>query len=206
MLTVWGRTSSVNVQKVMWAVRELGLEHERIDAGGAFGKLDTPEYGAMNPNRKIPTVRDGDVVAWESNACVRYLASHYGAGSLWPEDPGRRALADAWMDWQQTTLQPDLSPIFWNLVRTPEPQRDMAAVRAAAERIGRSWQILDRHLAERRFVAGDQLTMGDIPVGCAWWRYANLAVEKPDLPNLARWGGELQAREGYRREVMLPLT
>jgi glutathione S-transferase len=206
MLTVWGRTSSVNVQKVMWAVRELGLEHERIDVGGAFGGLDTTEYGAMNPNRKIPTVKDGDVVVWESNACVRYLADRYGAGSLWPEDPGRRAQADSWMDWQQTTLQADMTPIFWNLVRTPEPQRDMAAVRAAAQRIGPAWQILDRHLADHRFVAGDQLTMGDIPVGCVWWRYANLAVEKPDLPNLARWAGELQAREGYRREVMLPLT
>jgi len=206
MLTVWGRTSSVNVQKVMWAVRELGLEHERIDAGGAFGKLDTPEYGAMNPNRKIPTLQDGDVVVWESNACVRYLAARYGAGSLWPEDPARRALSDVWMDWQQTTIQPDMNPIFWNLVRIPEPQRDMAAVKAAAQRIGPSWQILDRHLADRRFVAGDTLTMGDIPVGCHWWRYANLSVEKPSLPNLDRWGKELQERDGYRREVALPLT
>ena len=206
MLTVWGRTSSVNVQKVMWAVRELGLEHERIDAGGAFGKLDTPEYGAMNPNRKIPTLQDGDVVVWESNACVRYLAARYGAGSLWPEDPARRALSDVWMDWQQTTIQPDMNPIFWNLVRIPEPQRDMAAVKAAAQRIGPSWQILDRHLADRRFVAGDTLTMGDIPVGCHWWRYANLPVEKPPLPNVERWGKELQERDGYRREVALPLT
>jgi glutathione S-transferase len=206
MLTVWGRTSSVNVQKVMWAVRELGLEHERIDAGGAFGKLDTPEYGAMNPNRKIPTLQDGDVVVWESNACVRYLAARYGAGSLWPEDPAQRALSDVWMDWQQTTIQPDMNPIFWNLVRIPEPQRDMAAVKAAAQRIGPSWQILDRHLADRRFVAGDTLTMGDIPVGCHWWRYANLPVEKPSLPNLDRWGKELQTRDGYRREVALPLT
>jgi glutathione S-transferase len=206
MLTVWGRTSSVNVQKVMWAVRELGLEHERIDAGGAFGKLDTPEYGAMNPNRKIPTLQDGEVVVWESNACVRYLAARYGAGSLWPEDPARRALSDVWMDWQQTTIQPDMNPIFWNLVRIPEPQRDMAAVKAAAQRIGPSWQILDRHLADRRFVAGDTLTMGDIPVGCHWWRYANLPVEKPSLPNLDRWGKELHERDGYRREVALPLT
>jgi glutathione S-transferase len=206
MLTVWGRTSSVNVQKVMWAVRELGLEHERIDAGGAFGKLDTPGYGAMNPNRKIPTLQDGEVVVWESNACVRYLAARYGAGSLWPEDPAQRALSDVWMDWQQTTIQPDMNPIFWNLVRIPEPQRDMAAVKAAAQRIGPSWQILDRHLADRRFVAGDTLTMGDIPVGCHWWRYANLPVEKPSLPNVERWGKELQARDGYRREVALPLT
>ena len=207
MLRIWGRTSSVNVQKVMWAVGELGLEHERVDAGGAFGGLDTPEYGAMNPNRKIPTLKDRDgTVVWESNACVRYLAARHGAGSLWPEDPGGRAASDVWMDWQQTTLGPDMTTIFWTLVRTPEPQRDMAAVRAAAERVGRAWQVLDAHLAGRRFVAGDRLTMGDIPVGCHHWRYANLAVDRSDLPNLRRWAAELEAREAYRAHVMLPLT
>src|SRR3712207_3006566 len=93
MLRVWGRTNSINVQKVMWTVTELGLEHERIDAGGAFGGLDTAAYWALNPNRRIPTVEDdgGGVVVWESNAIVRYLAARYGAGSLWPEDPAARA-------------------------------------------------------------------------------------------------------------------
>ena len=160
----------------------------------------------MNPNRKIPTLQDGEVVVWESNACVRYLAARYGAGSLWPEDPARRALSDVWMDWQQTTIQPDMTPIFWNLVRTPRA----AARHGGGEGRGPAdrplWQILDRHLADRRFVAGDTLTMGDIPVGCHWWRYANLPVEKPSLPNVERWGKELQERDGYRREVALPLT
>jgi glutathione S-transferase len=207
MLTVWGRPNSGNVQKVMWAVAELGLEHERIDAGGAFGGLGTPEYGAMNPNRKIPTIRDADgTVVWESNACVRYLAARYGQGSLWPADPGARAVADAWMDWQLSTIQPDMSPIFWNLIRTPEPQRDTAAVRAAAERIGHSWLILDEHLAKSRFVAGNELTMGDIPVGCFYWRYVNLDVEKPSLPNLEVWFRALKERDGYREHVMLPVT
>jgi glutathione S-transferase len=206
MLTVWGRTSSINVQKVMWAVAELGLEHERIDAGGAFGGLDTSEFGAMNPNRKIPTLRDGDVVVWESNASVRYLAARYGQGSLWPDDAGRRARADMWMDWQQTTLQADMTVMFWTLIRTPEPQRDMAAVRAAAERMGKSWQLLDADLGSRPFVAGDQLTIGDIPVGCHYWRYSNLDVERPSLPNLDRWFASLKERQAYQQQVMIPLT
>lgn len=206
MLTVWGRTNSINVQKVMWTLAELGLEHERIDAGGAFGGLDTPAYGAMNPNRKIPTVRDGETVVWESNACVRYLAARYGEGSLWPSDPGRRARADMWMDWQISTLQADMTVIFWTLIRTPEPERDMAAVGAAAERVGRSWQLLDADLGSRAFVAGDRLTIGDIPVGCHYWRYGNLAVDRPRLPNLERWFASLKEREPYRRHVMLPLT
>ena len=59
MITIWGRTTSSNVQTVMWAIAELGLEHERIDAGGPFGGLDTPEFAAMNPNRLVPVLRDG---------------------------------------------------------------------------------------------------------------------------------------------------
>ncbi|GBD44822.1 Glutathione S-transferase GstB [bacterium HR40] len=205
-LAIWGRPNSINVQKVMWTVGELALPHQRIDAGGPFGHLDTAEYARLNPNRKIPTIVDGETVVWESNACVRYLAAKYGRGSLWPEDPGERSLADRWMDWQLAELQPLLHPIFWNLVRTPPERRDMDAVHRAAARIGSLWQILDRHLAERRFVAGDQLTMGDIPLGCAVWRYQNLRVEKPDLPHVGRWFGELQQRPAYRTHVMLPVT
>ena len=87
MMKIWGRTSSINVQKVMWAVAELGLPHERIEAGGPFGGLDTADYAAMNPNRLIPVLQDGSDYVWESNTIVRYLAARYATGSLWPEDP-----------------------------------------------------------------------------------------------------------------------
>jgi glutathione S-transferase len=206
MLKVWGRPNSVNVQKVTWALAELGLEHERVDAGGAFGGLDAPAYIAMNPNRLIPVLEDGATAIWESNAIVRYLAARYGAGRLWPEDPAKRAEADRWMDWQLTTVQPAMGPVFMGLVRTPPERRDMTAIRESALRLGEAMRILDGHLAHRRFVAGDDLTMGDIPVGATCWRFYNLAIDRPELPSLARWHGELQAREPYRRHVMLPLT
>ncbi len=206
MLRIWGRTNSINVQKVMWAVGELGLAHERIDAGGAFGGLDTEDYGARNPNRRIPTVEDDGVVVWESNACVRYLAARYGAGRLWPEDVRRRAGADMWMDWQQTTLLADMTVVFLGLIRTPEDQRDHAAIKAAAERLGVTWRVLDGHLADRRFVAGDTLTIGDIPVGAACYRYYNLPIERPSLPNLEAWCERLQQRPAFREHVMLPIT
>jgi glutathione S-transferase len=206
MLRIWGRNNSINVQKVMWAVGELGLEHERIDAGGAFGVLDTPAYGRLNPNRRVPTVEDGDVVVWESNACVRYLAARYGAGTLWPEDAGRRARADMWMAWQASSLLPDMTVVFWGLIRTPEAERDHAKIEAAAKRLGTTWRILDEHLASRRFVAGDALTIGDIPVGAACYRYFELPIERPRLPNLEAWYGRLRERAPFREQVMLPLT
>jgi glutathione S-transferase len=206
MLTIWGRTSSLNVQKVMWTVGELGLAHRRIDVGGAFGGLDTPEYGAMNPNRRIPVVQDGDLVVWESNACVRYLAAAYGEGGLWPASPAVRARSDMWMDWVLATLMGDMSIVFWQLVRTPAEKQDLAAVAAAAARLGPLWQILDDHLASHRFVGGDALTIGDIPAGVAFWRYQNLDIPRPGLPNLQLWYQNLKAREPYRQHVMLPLT
>ena len=206
MLRIWGRPNSLNVQKVMWAVGELGLAHERIDAGGAFGRLDTAEYGRLNPNRYVPTVEDGGLVVWESNACVRYLAARYGEGSLWSADPGRRALADMWMDWMATTVVPQLGVPFWQLVRTPPEKRDMPAIAAAVERLGPIWSILDAHLAGRRFVGGEAFGMGDIPVGVAYWRYSQLDIARPALPNVERWGAELRQREPYRAHVMLPLT
>jgi glutathione S-transferase len=206
MLKVWGRTNSINVQKVLWAIAELNLPYERVDVGGQFGRLDTPEYKARNPNRRIPTIEDGGVVVWESNTIVRYLAARYGAGRLWPVDAAYRSEADRWMDWQQTTITPDIVPVFWGLVRTPPEKRDTAQITAAAERLGNSWSVLEMHLAERSYVAGGEFTMGDIPVGCAYWRYAQLEVAKPRLTHCDAWLQRLQERGGFRQHVALPLS
>ena len=212
MLVVWGRKNSINVQKVMWCVGELGLACERKDVGGPFGGLDTADYGALNPNRRIPTIVDGVGPAiWESHSCVRYLAARYGAGSLWPEDPATRALADRWLDWMQSTLLPNLAPVFIGLIRTPAEQRDMAKIERSAQAMGETWRILDAHLDGRRFVSADALTMGDIAVGAACYRYHALDIEglgvaRPALPNIAAWYERLQAREHFRTHVMIPLS
>ena len=204
MIKIWGRNNSINVQKVMWTVAELDLPFERIDAGGAFGGLDTPAYGALNVNRRVPTIEDDGAVVWESNACVRYLAAKHGG--LWPTDPAARAAADMWMDWQQTAMLVDMYVVFWGLVRTPEADRDYPAIHAAAERLGETWRLLDQFLEGRRFVAADHLTMGDIPVGAACYRYFQLAIERPKLPALEAWYGRLQERSPFRTHVMIPLT
>src|SRR5260370_34959428 len=102
MIKIWGRNTSVNVQKVMWAVGELDLPHERIDVGGSFGKNNEPAYLAMNPNGLVPTLEEDDFLLWESNAVVRYLASKYGAGSLEPADLRDRPRASRGLHWQRT--------------------------------------------------------------------------------------------------------
>ena len=206
MLRVWGRTSSGNVQKVMWAIGELGLAHERIDAGGEHGRLETEAFGRLNPNRRVPTLEDGDVVLWESNVIVRYLAAWYGRGSLWPEDPVVRGVADQWMDWQQTTLGPELRIVFWGLVRTPAAQRDQGRIEAAVASLKELWARLDGHLARRPYVAGDAFTMGDIPVGMMCYRYHALDIDRARLDHVEAWYGRLAARSAFRTHVMLPLA
>jgi glutathione S-transferase len=204
MLKVWGRASSFNVQKAMWTIGELGLEAERIDAGGRFGGLDTPEYRAMNPNGRIPVLKHDEVVVWESHSIVRYLAATFGRGTLWPEDPAERSLTDRWMDWTAATLQPAFMDIFWGYYRTPEPERDWTVIQRGIDGCARLYGILDRHLAARPFVAGEHLTLGDIPVGATLYRYFELDLPRPSLPNVEAYYARLQDRLAYRLHVMIP--
>jgi glutathione S-transferase len=204
MLKVWGRKTSVNVQKVMWAVGELGLQHERIDAGANFGKLDTPEYLAMNPNRLVPTIDDEGFVLWESNAIVRYLSEKYGRGKLAPEGHHAYARADQWMEWSITELYRDVIGVcFLGLVRTPAKDRDNGAIAAAAKRAGDKLAILDRQLDGRFFICGEQPTMADIAVGTLMYRYFNLPIERPALGNVEHWYRRLASRAPYQAHVMV---
>jgi len=205
MLKIWGRKNSINVQKAMWAVGELGLAHERIDAGGPFGGLYTEEFRAMNPNARVPVIDDDGAVVWESHAIVRYLAAKYGDGTLWPSDPAARAHSDQWMDWTTADLQPAfIGGVFWNFYRTPEPQRNWQAIRQGIARSAILFRMLDRHLADRNFLAGDTLTMGDIAAGAQCYRYFELEIDRPAIPNVEAWYERLQARPAYREHVMVP--
>ena len=130
MLRVWGRLSSINVRKVVLCAQVLGVPFERIDAGLSYGVVNTPDYRAKNPNGLVPLLEDGDFTLWESNAIVRYLCAREGS-PLYPKDLQRRADAERWMDWQQTTLNPAGSPGFKQLIRTPEAQRDPAVIAAS---------------------------------------------------------------------------
>lgn len=203
MLKIWGRNTSVNVQKVMWTVAELGLPHERIDAGGAFGKLDTREYAALNPNKLVPTLVDGDFALWESSAIIRYLARTYGAGSLMPASGRAQALADQWMDWTATTLYPDIiTTIFLGLIRTPAAERNAAAIAASIQRAGDKLTILDGALANSPYILGDRLTLADIPAASLMYRYFTLPIARPPLPRIEGWYARLQDRKAYRDHIM----
>lgn len=207
MVRVWGRNNSSNVQKVMWAIGELGVAHERIDIGGAFGKNKEPDYLAINPNGLVPTIQDGDLTLWESNAIVRYLSAQYGAGSLQPADLKTRALANQWMDWQLSVVSPAIVGAFWGLIRTAPENRNHAEISASQGKTTAAMTILDANLSRHAFVAGDAFSYGDIPLGVMALRFRKLVPQRPDLPHLERWYAALETRPAFHHHVSdIPLT
>jgi glutathione S-transferase len=206
MLKIWGRISSINVQKVVACANELGLRYERKDAGAKFGIVDTPEYAKLNPNRLVPVIEDGDFVLWESNPIVRYLARKHATGTLWPDDPRTNADADRWMDWQQTTANPALFGAFWNLIRVEEGKRDKAAIDASIAKTEGVMALLDEHLAARTFVCGETFTMGDIPIACTVHRWFGLPCEHTRRPKLERWLERMRTRPAFSGVLTLPVV
>jgi glutathione S-transferase len=206
MLKVWGRRNSANVQKAMWAIGELGLAHERIDIAGAFGKNREPAYLSLNPNGLVPTLVDGDLVLWESNTIVRYLACLHGKGTLEPADPTERARASQWMDWQLSVLGPAIHETFWGLVRMPPEKRNVAAIETSKAKTTAAIKILDAQLGKTAYVAGDTFSMGDIPVGIFGYRFHALVPERPPLPHFERWYAAIAARPAFRDHILsMPL-
>jgi glutathione S-transferase len=207
-LTIWGRANSVNVQKVLWCLSELGLSYRRIDAGMAFGHNLEPDYLAMNPNGRVPTLVDGDFVLWESNSIMRYLVLAYAPTSpLYPPAAKQRAGVDRWLDWTLSTIQPVDRPVFWALVRTPVEARDMAAIQQDADAAAVQWRTADHQLATRRFIEGDDFTLADIALGAFARRWFGVeGVSKPELPHLERWFAQFAGRPGFAQFVAPPMS
>lgn len=204
-LTLWGRINSINVQKALWCLHEIGQPFERIDAGREFGINDTAVYRAMNPNGLVPTLRDGDFVLWESNAIVRYLAMKFSVGVLAPADREVFARADSWMDWQQTLFNPALGPAFHGLVRSPG-SRSAAEIEQSLIQTDAAMATLEAHLAGCEFLAGDVFSMADGVIGATVHRWLNMPVRREKRPAVASWYARLMQRPAALQSFVLPLT
>jgi glutathione S-transferase len=205
MLKLWGRINSVNVKKALWCLGELGLPYERVDAGGQFGVVNTPEYRKMNPNGRVPTLEEDGFVLWESHSIVRYLCAKHSMGKLCPSDLRVRADAERWMDWA-FTFQSAMRDVFWGLIRTPPEKRDLKAIEAGAKLSAELAGMLDGVLAGRPYVAGASFTMGDIPIGCEVQRWLRVPIERPPMPNVEAWFERLRERPPFLKHVDVPLT
>ena len=208
MLKIWGRNTSSNVQKVIWALGEMKLPFERVDVGGAFGKTRDAFYLAINPNSLVPTLEEEDgFTLWESNSIVRYLAAKHADRALEPADLRTRAVAHKWMDWQLSVLGPAIRPVFWGLIRTPPEKRDSNAIAAGKEETVAAASIMDAQLARTQYLAGNEFSYGDIPVGIMIHRYVQLIPERPATPNLDRWYAAISSRAAFKEQVaVVPLS
>lgn len=201
MITLWGRLNSHNVKKIAWALAEMDIAFERQEMGGQFGF--TPEYLAMNPNKMVPTLQDGDFTLWESNAILRYLANRY-APTFQSEDPAVRALGDRWMDWQ-FHFADSQRDAFLGCVRQGKDNLDPIVARSSAN-ANAMMALLDTELGQRNWLSGERFGIADIPMGVYAHTYFAIPVDRPDLRHLADWYARLQKRPGYAAQVMIPLS
>ena len=206
MLKIWGRTTSSNVQKVLWCCAELGIDYERVDWGGPFGGNQDPDYLAMNPNGRVPTIQDGDLIVWESNTICRYLAATRGGERLYPAAPGRRAHVERWMDWQLSTIGPPMGQLLYGLIRTKPEARDQAAIEAARRKALTAWTIVEDALAASPFLAGDSLSLAEIVVGTLVYRWHAFPIERPPLHRLKSWYERMRERPAFKTHIEIPIT
>ena len=208
MIKIWGRNTSSNVQKVMWAVAEIGLPHERIDIGGSFGKSREAAYLAMNPNGLVPTLEEEDgFVLWESNSIVRYLAAKHHAAVLEPADLRTRANASKWMDWQLSVAAPAIFGVFWGMIRTPPEKRNYAEIEDSKKKTTAAMAMVDGQLAKTAYLASDTFSYGDIPVAIMAYRYRQLVPDRPPFPHFERWYAAISSRPAFKAQVgAVPLS
>lgn len=206
MIELWGRKNAYNVQKVLWALDELGVNFIHHDVGSSPGDLEEKEFLSINPHARIPVVLDESHYVWESNTIVRYLCAKYSPDKLWRVDPLQRTFADRWMDWELATLQPDFIELFWAYYRTPASERDQEKVRKAKERCEAHFRKLDAWLEARRFVAGEHFSMGDISCGVSLYRYfeMGLNVERPE--NVLKWFERLSKFSSFSNTVLVDFS
>jgi glutathione S-transferase len=208
-LRLWGRINSINVRKVMWTAQYLKLPIERIDAGAAFGVVNTPEFQAMNPNAMIPVLQDGDFTLWESNVIVRYLCEKYSSGDLYPTDAQRRFNAERWMDWQQSELNRASGPPFVQWFRIAPEKRNAALIEESTRKTQHWLSIIEAHLNKQAFMADDQLTMADIPILCEvhrWWAVRKISGNAIAYPAIERWYAPLFEHPASRGVLDIPVS
>lgn len=206
MITIWGRNTSSNVQKVLWLCEEVGLKFVRKDVGGPFGGLDTPQFVALNPNKSIPVIEDGGIVVWESHAILRLLATKYGPDEIYPAKLEARSQVEQWLDWHLSILAPAITPVFLGYFRTPAAARNEAELTRQVAHLTSALTLLDRAMADRAYIAGDNLTIADVAFGNSVWRWFAFPIQRPKLPNLEAWQDRVATRPGHRMHIAQPVS
>ncbi|MEN3375959.1 MAG: glutathione S-transferase [Hyphomicrobiales bacterium] len=194
MIRLLGRATSGNVQKVMFCLEEIGVAYTREDYGRQFGNTNTDDYRKLNPTMKVPTLIDGDVVIWESNAIMRYLAALH-APQLTGATSAERTYVERWMDWLLAAVNTPYVAVFKDAKKEPaERGADFAA--QSADLVAQL-KILEGHIAGKAFFALDRLTLADLALAPIVKRCLDFPIERPELAELTRWQKAMTARPAF---------
>ena len=209
-MKLYGFPPSPNTWKVRAVAAHLGvpLELEFVDL--TKGAPRTPEYLALNPTGRTPTLVDGDFKLWESTAIMQYLASQK-PNSLWPDDARARADIARWQSWQLAHWGKEgCEPLIFNrlvkkLLNLGEP--DEAAVAKGIECFNKEAKVLDAQLAKQPYLVGKELTLADFSVAAPLFYTKEAGCRSAPYPRRAgmvrpRLGAAVLARDraaGRRR-------
>jgi glutathione S-transferase len=194
MIRILGRSTSGNVQKVLFFLEEVGLKYAREDYGRQFNNTNTDAYRKLNPNMKVPTLVDGDVAIWESHTILRYLAALH-APHLTGATPAERTHVERWMDWNLGALNTPYVAVFKD-AKKPEAERSADFAAQSADLVAQL-KILDGFIAGKSWFALDRLTLADISLAPVVARCLGFPIEKPALPELTRWMKAIEARSAF---------
>lgn len=194
MIRILGRATSGNVQKVLFLLEEIGMKYVREDYGRQFNNTNTDAYRKMNPNMKVPTLVDGDLVAWESNTILRYLAATH-APQLAGATPAEKTYVERWMDWMLASLNAPYLAVFKD-AKKPAAERGADFAAQSADLVAQL-KILDGHIAGKAFFALDKFTLADIALAPVVKRCLEFPIERPTLPELDRWMKAIEARPAF---------
>ncbi|WP_437889283.1 glutathione S-transferase family protein [Phytobacter sp. V91] len=200
MLRILGKTSSINVRKVLWTCEEAGVAYSQEDYGSGFASTQTEWFRGMNPNEMVPVLIDGDFILWESNSICRYLARKAGRHDLLPADAQACASIERWMDWQATEFNNAWRYVFPALVRRNPTYNDLNAIARGIKEWNHCISIVDQQLEKTgAWAAGDTFSLADIVLGLSVNRWKMTPFEHPDFPALEAWFARLNQRPAFLR-------
>ncbi|MDO9505376.1 MAG: glutathione S-transferase family protein [Hydrogenophaga sp.] len=185
MMTLYGDLRS-RAHRVAWMLKELGTPFEHVPTHFLDGSTRTPEYLGINPNGRVPALKDGDLVLFESLAINLYLARKHG-GPLAPVDLREEALATQWTIWVLTEIEKPLLLTAANLFLFAEEERNAQEAAAMTRKLGRPFKVLDAHLRERPYLLGDRFTVADLNVSSVMTLAPLSSMDLGEWPALNAW-------------------
>ncbi len=201
-MQLYGRTTSYNVQKVLWLLTELNLDFKHIECGGRHGGLDSEQFLALNPLGKVPVLIDDNKIIRESNTILRYLAASYGGKSWWFDEPYKRSQYEIWMDWSIDVFEPAFVGVFWGYYRTPDSQRDWNHIKASQRKCQDCLSIMNNQLKNADYLCANTISLADISIGVFIYRLVEIDLDIALPEKVHDWYLKLLSRNGYKTYVM----